>query len=447
MPRGYPERQPGTPIVAQNVSKLTKTLVENLIRHQNEYTVWEDALTGFGVRVRPSGFKTFVYVYRAGTGRSAPQRRITIGSVQKLTVEQAREQAKKLAAFVTQGRDPASERNHERSSITVSDLIDSFLQRHVATKRKPRTARSYGDVLNRIVRPRFGAIKANKLARSELIKLHHDLQKTPYQANRVVRVMGSMYTYADRAGLVPEGTNPARKIELYKEAQHERPLTDDELRRLGEVFIEGETIGLPWSVDETKPTSKHIPKSHRRTLIDRYAIAALKLLILTGARLGEILNLRWEHVDMSLGSALLPDSKTGKKTIPVNTAAQAILRSLPKGGSFVIAGKDPERPRADLHRPWKMILKRAGIRGVRIHDLRHTYATRGAEAGYSTSILAKLLGHSQLKTTERYTHIRNDPVKRASEQIGIGLSIAMGDTETVIDNPSAVLPFKRTVSS
>jgi integrase len=140
--------------------------------------------------------------------------------------------------------------------------------------------------------------------------------------------------------------------------------------------------------------------------------------------------LKWEYVDMERGLLFLPDSKTGRKTIVLNAPALAVLSALPRVGSYVIMGDDPEKSRHDLNRPWKLVSKRAALEGVRLHDLRHTHASFGASAGLGLPIIGKLLGHTQPSTTQRYAHLDIDPLRRASENIGNRLATAMGDLTT-----------------
>lgn len=217
-----------------------------------------------------------------------------------------------------------------------------------------------------------------------------------------------MYAFAGKHGLVPEGINPTRGIERFKEESRERFLSSDELERLGASIRLAETTGIPWVIDDTK-NSKHPPKSKRETAIGEHAAAAIRLLVLTGARLKEILHLRWEHVDLERGLLLLPDSKTGKKTIVLNAPAVAILTDLPKVGGYVIAsdsaGTENEKPSADLKRPWAVVVRHARLDGVRLHDLRHNFAAFGAGEGMGLPIIGKLLGHTQPQTTARYAHL------------------------------------------
>jgi integrase len=235
-----------------------------------------------------------------------------------------------------------------------------------------------------------------------------------------------MYAFAGRSGIVAEGTNPARRIEQFKERRRERFLTGEELQRLGLAIREAETKGIPWRVDETKAKAKHLPKAkHRLTRIGLAAAAAIRLLLFTGCRLREILHLKWEQVDLERGLLFLADSKTGRKTVILNAPALAVLAGLDRLGSYVVPGDDPEKPRADLKRPWEAVARRAGLDGVRLHDLRHTYASFGAGGGLGLPIIGKLLGHMQASTTQRYAHLDADPLRRASEAIGGRIAAAL----------------------
>ena len=175
-----------------------------------------------------------------------------------------------------------------------------------------------------------------------------------------------------------------------------------------------------------KPKAKHLPKAKNRfTKIGPFAAAAIRLLLFTGCRLREILHLRWENVDLERGLLFLPDSKSGRKTVILNAPAMAVLTGLKRIGSYVVPGDGPEKPRADLKRPWEAVARRAGLEGVRLHDLRHTYASFGAGGGLGLPIIGKLLGHTQASTTQRYAHLDNDPLRRAAESIGGRIKAAM----------------------
>jgi integrase len=357
---------------------------------------------------------------------------VTLGRVGTLTPAEARALARKTLGAVAHGSDPAAMKAAERRASTLRELAEIFLTEHVEAKRKPTTAAHYRSLLDKIVLPELGSRKAEQVTTSDLAKLHAKMRDRPYQANRMLEVVGSLYSFAGKRKILPLAFNPTRGIEQYPEKGRERFLTAYELTRLSDAIREGETIGLPYSIDETKPTAKHAPKeARRRTKIGPHAAAAIRLLILTGARLREILRLKWGHVDFEHGLLLLADSKTGKKAIVLNAPALDILANLPRIGAYVIAGQtagaDEDKPRSDLNRPWRAIVKRAGLAGVRIHDLRHTQASVGAGLGLGLPIIGRLLGHTQPSTTARYAHLDADPLRRASEHIGRRLAAAMGD--------------------
>lgn len=305
--------------------RITKRAVEALQPRDSEFVLWDNSVSGFGVRVRPTGAKSYVVVYRAGAGRGAPVRRYTIGAAGKITPERARARAKVILGAVAHGHDPANQKASEPGTPTVAEVADRFMADHVRVKRKAGTAEFYRNILDRIVKPALGTTKADKLTRLQIGRLHSSLADTPFQANRVLAVVGSMYAFAGRVGIVPEGINPARGIDKFKESRRERFLTGEELERLGSAIRQAETTGIPWTVDETKPTTKHVPKAKRSTPIAPSAAAALRLLLFTGCRLREILHLRWEHVDVERGCLFLPDSKSGRKTVVLNAPALAVL--------------------------------------------------------------------------------------------------------------------------
>jgi integrase len=428
--------------------QITKRLVDSLKSGAGEYFVWDNSLAGFGVRVQSSGARSYVVKYRAGSGRGAPTRRLTLGKVGTLTPDEARTMAKKTLGSVAHGADPAAQRAAEKRASTLAEVAEQFLTEHVEAKRSASSAKSYRDLLERLAIPDLGNRKAEKITTAEIQRLHSKHGGAPYQANRLLRVLSSLFTFAGKAHVVPVGFNPCRGIEYFPEEGRERYLTSQELAQIGEAIREAETIGLPYAIDETKPKAKHAPKEgSRRTIIGPHAAAALRLLIFTGARLREILHLKWEQIDFERGLLLLPTSKTGKKTIILNAPALAILTSLPRIGGYVIAGtsagSNDEKPRSDLKKPWRAVSKRAGLEGVRIHDLRHTHASVGAGVGLGLPIIGKLLGHAQSATTQRYAHLDNDPLKKASEHIGSRLAAAMGDAVAPRLNVTSLAKAKR----
>jgi integrase len=425
-------------------SQISKRLIDSLKPRQDEYFVWDGSLSGFGVRVQSTGAMSYVVKYRAGSGRSAPTRRLTLAKAGTITPDEARTLAKKTLGSVAHGADPAAQRAADKRASTLAEVAEQFLTEHVEAKRSASSAGSYRDLLERLAFPEIGKRKADKITSAEIQRLHSKNAHTPYQANRLLRVLSSLFTFAGKAHVVPFGFNPCRGIERFPEEGRERYLSTQELAQIGEAIREAETIGLPYAVDETKPKAKHAPKKDsRRTIIGPHAAAALRLLIFTGARLREILHLEWEHVDFERGLLLLPTSKTGKKTIVLNAPALAILNGLPRTSGYVIAGASADSPRSDLKKPWKAVSSRASLTGVRIHDLRHTHASVGAGAGLGLPIIGKLLGHTQSATTQRYAHLDNDPLKKASEHIGSRLAAAMGEVRTPRANVTNISRAKR----
>ena len=414
--------------------RISKRVIDGIKPASSEFTIWDSDLTGFGVRVRPNGAKSYIVMYRAGHGRRAPARRLTLAAVGKITPDEARTLARGAIGAVAHGRNPAKEKTDSRHALTVSDLAAAFLSQHMRPKRKKPTVEQYERALRLHILPEFGKDHADKLTRIAVASLHQKMQTTPAAANHTLAVIGSMYGFGQRRGYVPEGCNPATRIEKYPESGRERYLSTDELARLGAALHEAETTGLPWEPDSAKPISKHTPKpDSRRVLFPPSITAAVRLLLLTGARLREILHLKWEYLDDERGLLRLPDSKTGKKIIVLNAAAIAVLNFLPRVGHYVLPGDQLDKPRADLKRPWQRLVDRAGLRGVRLHDLRHTHASFGAGAGLSLPIIGKLLGHLQPSTTARYAHLDADPLRRASDHIGNTITAALNGAQKVAD--------------
>lgn len=423
--------------------KITKRTIDASAPRKQRYTVFDSVVPGFGLRVYPTGAKSWIFEYRPGEGgRRIAKKRITIGRLGDYTPEAARKRADGLRALVKTGIDPQSEKARQREALSVTELAEVFLDNHIGAKRKPKTRTHYEDLLRRLVLPKLGKTKAKDVARADLARLHLVHKDTPFQANRILAVVGSMYGFGARHGLVPEGCNPARGVERFRESGRERYLSVEELERLGAAIRVAETSGIPWQI---KPSGKvkHVPKAEQVTRIGEHAAAALRLLIFTGARVGEILTLKWEHVDFNRGLLRLPDSKTGQKVIVLNSPAVAVLSNVPCIGVYVIAGESAgtpdERPRADLKRPWAMVRRHAGLNDVRIHDLRHNFAAFGAGGGLGLPIIGKLLGHTQPQTTARYAHLDADPLRRASNAVGAALSAAMGEQQPTEGN---VVPLK-----
>jgi integrase len=411
------------------VLRLTKRSVDALSSSEKPFIAFDADLQGFGVRVMPTGTKSWVVEYRPyGGGRGVAKKRVTIGKCGSLTADQARKAAGEILAKVRLGSDPAAEQSKMRAAITVSKLIDAFETEHVQGKLKHKTGKSYVAGLN-LLRDAHGSQKAASISRAQLATLHTKAAKTPIAANRALATWGKMFSWAAARGLIPEGHNPVKGIERYREQRRERFLTDEELSRLGAALEEAETIGLPWEIDETASKAKHLAKpENRRTKLDPFVVAAIRLLTLTGARLREVLDAQWSQVDSERGIIFLPDSKTGRKPIYLSPQAMDVINGLPKieGNPYIIAGTNEGAPRADLKKPWRSICRVAGLEGVRIHDLRHTYASLAAGQSLGLPVIGKLLGHSQAATTHRYAHLDADPIRRAVNIIGERASGIMG---------------------
>jgi integrase len=363
--------------------------------------LWDGDLPGFGVRILPSGRRSYLVQYRAGR-RS---RRITLGPHGVLTTDQARGMAIEVLAEVRSGGDPATERKDRREALTVQELASRFDAEHVAVHLKESTAREYRRNLRRFILPVLGRHKVLDVTRADVARFHHDLRHIPYQANRNLEIISKMFNLAEMWGLRPDGSNPRRHLRKYPELKRERFLSPAELRRLGEVLdaMQQERLELP------------------------SAITAIRLLVLTGCRLNEIMKLRWEDVDLPVGLLRLPDSKTGAKSVQLGQAALEVLRQAEPVPSnpYVIHGTQPGRPLADLQPFWQRVRARAGFKDARIHDLRHTFASVAVASGQGLPMIGKLLGHSQVQTTARYAHLAGDPVRAAANDVSATVAASL----------------------
>jgi integrase len=407
--------------------RISKRTVDALEPGPKPYVAYDTELTGFGVRVMPSGSKSWIIEYRPGSGgRGVRSVRLSLGRTALLTPDEARRLARDRLADARRGEDPGEKRSRERDTPTLAAVAAAYLK-DVEVTRSEGTANLYRHYLNSLVLPEIGSRKVTSLTRRDILTLHRALgEDRKPTANRVLAVLSGLFSFAAQHGLAPEGFNPAKGIDKFREEGRERFLTSEELQRLGAVLREAETDGLPWRIDETKPKAKHAPKADkRREKYPPHVTAALRLLLFIGCRLREILHLRWQDVDFERGLLLLPKSKTGKKTVVLNAPALTVLSTLPRVGSYVIASLDPDRPRHDLKKPWDAMTRAAGLTGVRIHDLRHSFASVGAGSGMGLPIVGKLLGHSQPSTTAKYAHLDADPLRRASDRIGKTLATAL----------------------
>lgn len=373
--------------------KITKRLVEAAEPRDKDYIICDDDLAGFAVRILPSGRRSYIVQYRIGNR----YRRMSLGAHGVLTPEKARRMAFKVLAAVKEGEDPAGERSRARKACTVKELAERFDQEHISVRLKPGTATEYRRNLRRFILPALGRLKVADVTRADVAKFHHDLRHIPYQANRNLEVISKMFSMAEMWGMRPDGSNPRLHIKKYPEEKRERYLSQKELSDLGSVLNEAEEIGVD----------------------DIYAISAIRLLIFTGCRLNEIMSLKWTEVDFANSCLRLSDSKTGARVVHLGPPALDLLKNLkrqPKN-PWVICGKIPGTNRKEIQKFWQRIRKRAGIEDVRIHDLRHSFASNAVAQGMSLPMIGKLLGHTQVQTTARYAHLAVDPVKAAASKV------------------------------
>ena len=376
--------------------KLTKRSVERLQPAEKDYFIWDRDLSGFGVRVLTSGRKTYLAQYRVG-GR---QRRVGLGRHGAVTVEQARKRAREIIGEVAGGGNPAEDIARDRRALTMTALCDRFLDDHVEQRCKATTKREYRRAIGHDIKPRLGGFKVIDVTRADIARLHHELRHAPYQANRVLAVLSKMFNLAELWGLRPDGSNPCRHVKKYAETKRERFLSSAELGRLGETL----------SAFEAERSEMHP------------AVNAIRLLILTGCRMSEILTLRWDYIQAYC--LRLPDSKTGAKSVPIGPAVHDVLAAIRQepDNPYVIIGRVSGKHLTDLERPWRRIRKRAQLDDVRIHDLRHSFASRAVTGGEGLPMIGKLLGHTQVQTTARYAHLDVDPVTAAAKRISDSLA-------------------------
>ncbi|MDA9207821.1 site-specific integrase [Octadecabacter sp.] len=381
------------------MQKLTKRLIESLVAKPADYFVWDRDVNGFAVGVLPSGNKTFQVQYRQG-GRT---RRKSLGRFGTVSLDLARSHAREILGRVAIGGNPVELISQERASPTVAGLCDRFLEEYATQRLKPQTVRDYELAMARTIKPELGSFRLVDVHRKDIVELHYRLRKTPYQANRILALLSKMFNQAEVWELRPDGSNPCRHVQKYPEKSRNRYLSRPELERLGGVLADCLADGSE----------------------SPFFVAAFRLLILTGCRLGEIQTLRWAYV--SENHLELPDSKTGARRIPLPLQAKTVLADLPRthGHPFVIEGKLPDQHATDLQAPWRRIRSRAGLNDVRIHDLRHTYASNAVCSGIPLQMVGRILGHSVLQTTLRYAHLADEPVQQAAAENAALLGAAL----------------------
>ena len=355
--------------------RLTKRSVEALAAEGRDSVFWDSDLPGFGVRVYRTGRR----VYCVQTRGPAGPKRVTLGRHGDITADAARRQA-----------------------VIVAELARRFLEDHVAARCKPATAAAYRFAIEKHILPAFGKLSALAVDRAKVASFHEALRDRPVMANQAIDLLARVYRAAEDRGAVPAGSNPCRQIRKYRPRRRERFLTETEFRRLGRTLDEMEANGE----------------------IAVNAAAALRLLLLTGCRRNEILTLRWDAVYPDTGEIRLTDSKTGARTVSLSPEAADVLDGIPRtlGNPFVVAGRAGRYLRS-LDGPWQKVRARSGLLDVRLHDLRHSFASRALALGETLPAIGRLLGHSRVETTARYAHLADDSVR----QVAIRVSESIAD--------------------
>jgi integrase len=415
--------------------KLTDSAVKGLpLPAQGNRVHYDSEVTGFGCRVTAGGARSFVLNYRTRAGR---ERRYTIGKYPEWKTSAARVEAIELKKRIDRGADPLGDIEADRGAKTVADLCDRFIEDYLLRKR-PSTVRNYKAAIETYVRPALKHHKVTEVTFSDIDGLHRKITKggkrgrgAPYIANRTVAILSKMFSQAMRWGW--RADNPAKGIERNHEEKRERYLSAAEIAALGKALIEHE---------------------------DKQAANIVRLLMLTGARKGEVLSMRWQDLDLEAGVWTKPSAHTKQKAehrVPLSAPAKQLLSELSdsagEAGGFVFPGRLGGH-RVEFKRAWremcvaaqlvdtKTVRDAAGERKIlrpsaRIHDLRHTYASVLASAGLSLPIIGALLGHTQVATTARYAHLFDDPLRRATEKAGA----------LIIGKPAAaIVPLKRGAS-
>ena len=367
---------------------------------ERDTVFWDRVLTGFGVRVYPSGGKVYIAQARERTGKKLPKR-VTVGRHDVLNADEARQRAALILARIRAGEEPLPLPLAARANggPTVTDLAARYLEEHVEVRLKPRTRQNVRGALRNHILPALGRIPVAAVERRHVIELQQSLSAYPVAANRAVKILSHMYRLGEGWGLAPEGCNPCRSIEKFPERSRERFLTDAEFARLGQVLDEAVAGG------RGSPT----------------AVGAIRLLMLTGCRRSEVLALRWTDVDLEAGELRLADAKTGPRAVQLSPTAVRLLETVSrqKDSPWVFPGKDRDgRYSGDgLNHVWRTVRSRAGLDDVRLHDLRHSFASRALALGETLPVIGKLLGHSDIETTARYAHLARDSVHEAAERI------------------------------
>lgn len=383
--------------MAVRKAKVTLAAIKSLSPGE---TLYDTETLGFGVRRQRGPVSYFVKTRIKGR-----QRWVTIGKHgSPWTPETARKEARLILTEADEGFDRLAAKRKESAASTFAQVADRFVEVY-GPKLKPRTLEEYQKLIDRYLKPKFGTHRIDAIERSDVAHAHAKWADHPRTANHALAVMSKIMSWAQEHKLRPEQSNPCLRHKKYRETKRQRYLAAEEIKRLGEALIAAEGEGE----------------------ISSYAANAIRLLILTGARLNEILTLRWSYVDLTRRLLILPDSKTGEKSIALNAPAIDVLKAVPRleGNPHVIVGHRTGSAMVDIFKPWSIVRSRAKLEDVRIHDLRHTFASVAVATGGSLPMIGKLLGHNEPKTTQRYAHLSDDPIARLSEATASQISKAL----------------------
>ena len=385
---------------------ISKQTVDGLSVEARETVFWDRDLPGFGVRVYPSGRKIYVAQSRGPNGI----RRVSLGRHGEITADRARKLAASAIARIKRGEDPAPGPAERKDTFTVADLAERYMEGHVKVHCNAHTQWIYEGSLRNHILPALGAKAVASVGREEVAALHYGMRETPRAANRALMVLSKMFSLSEAWGLAPPGGNPCRHVLRYKEGRRERFLTEDEYRRVGLALRELEAGG---------------PLQAR-------AAAALRLIMLTGCRVGEVLTLKWSDVDRKAGELRLRDAKTGARMVPLTPAALEVLAGVKRvrRSPWVFPGGRPDRHLSQLTTAWHRVRERAEVEDVRIHDLRHSFASRALAVGLALPMIGRLLGHTDIGSTARYAHLSREAEKIAVARVGGSIEADIVRAET-----------------
>ncbi|MDJ0821565.1 MAG: tyrosine-type recombinase/integrase [Paracoccaceae bacterium] len=389
--------------------RISRRTVDALNPRDTKFYAWDTIIAGFGVKVLASGRKIFVFKYRTGGGRSGKSREPVIGHDGTITPDQARKVAQKWAAQVALGQDPSADRRAQNTAPKMVELFTRYLTDHADKHKKPRSAQEDRAMIDKVLTPAFGKIRVKDISRADIARWHTKLSKTPYRANRALACLSKALNLAEIWGMRPINSNPCKGVTKFKEEKRKRYLSSTEYAKLFGTLEKAEAGEV---------------KTESGSPLSPFACAAIRVLILTGARRSEILSLEWSWVKLNDGVADLPDSKGGARRLYLEPGVVAVLASLPRlhDAPFVFPGAKSEAPLKDLKRPWDTIRKAAGLHDLRLHDLRHSYASVGAASGMSLPQIGALLGHKSSQTTARYAHLADEVQHRSAALIGAHLA-------------------------